>query len=355
MDRRSRKKISGVVLASLLLFLFLTVGFFCYGRAQAKVFLVQTEELNTIYPGKEAELAENYEYYVQFMQNQLFHYWLMMFALLAAFTGAGIALLRKQQQSEKREQEKCAQFEDTLREQDYYLQGLREKLEQEENSTKSLISDISHQLKTPLSSLRMSHELAQESELSKEERDEFLKQEEVEIHKLEVLLQELVNLSRLESHMIELKPERCEIKKTITEAVNQVFMKAYAKRIELQVDIEKDEVVCHDPKWTVEAISNILDNAIKYSMEETKIMVSVKQLPNLLLLEIEDEGIGIEPEDLHKIFQRFYPGKEAKAFSKDGAGIGLYLSRKIIEEQGGTITAKRRPVQGTKFQITLPM
>ena len=132
-------------------------------------------------------------------------------------------------------------------------------------------------------------------------------------------------------------------------------MKAYAKRIELQVDIEKDEVVCHDPKWTVEAISNILDNAIKYSMEETKIMVSVKQLPNLLLLEIEDEGIGIDPEDLHKIFQRFYPGKEAKAFSKDGAGIGLYLSRKIIEEQGGTITAKRRPVQGTKFQITLPM
>ena len=99
----------------------------------------------------------------------------------------------------------------------YYFNSLKDKLDKEENSTKSLITDISHQLKTPLASLKMSHELTLSKDLSESERIEFLEQEDKEIAKLENLLAELVNLSRLENHMIQIKPERMSIKKTITE------------------------------------------------------------------------------------------------------------------------------------------
>lgn len=237
----------------------------------------------------------------------------------------------------------------------YYFERVQAKLEVEENNTKSLISDISHQLKTPLASLRMSHELLQSDGLTQEEKDEFFYKEEVEIHRLELLLQELVNLSRLERHMIQIEPEPSGIKQTITGAVNIVIMKAIAKNIDVQVNISEEVVVCHDSKWTVEAIANVLDNAIKYSHENSVISIVTHQLPNLLLIEIEDEGIGIPMEEIHKIFQRFYRGKEALKMTKDGAGIGLYLTRRILEQQGATIVAKRKQNQGTIFKINFPL
>ena len=130
----------------------------------------------------------------------------------------------------------------------HYFTTLKEQLEFEKNSTKTLISDISHQLKTPLASLRMSHELAQEENLTGEEREEFNQKEEIEIRRLEILLQELMNLSRLENHMIQITPENRGIRETITEAVNLVFMKDHAKQIELQVDMQADVIVQHDSK-----------------------------------------------------------------------------------------------------------
>jgi signal transduction histidine kinase len=119
--------------------------------------------------------------------------------------------------------------------------------------------------------------------------------------------------------------------------------------------MERDVNVCHDPKWTVEAISNVLDNAIKYSEAGSCVSIRVNQLPNILLIEIEDEGMGIPAEELHKIFQRFYRGKNVRGLVKEGAGIGLYLARRILEEQGGTIAAKRKQQNGTVFRITLPI
>lgn len=242
-----------------------------------------------------------------------------------------------------------------LRELGYYYEELRKKLSEEENSTKTLISDISHQLKTPLAALKMSHELLQGENLTDEERSEFFRGEEVEIGRLELLMQELVKLSRLENHMIQLVPEQSGIKKTITEAVNLIIMKAIKKQMELQLLIPEDVMVCHDSKWTVEAIANVLDNAVKYSEEGSRIQITVQVLPKLLLLSIEDEGIGIPSNELHRIYQRFYRGREAAKLSGDGAGIGLYLTRKIIEQQGGTITAKRKQQKGTIFRITLPL
>lgn len=256
---------------------------------------------------------------------------------------------------ETSESEQWMKVWETVKELGQYFGDLKERLSQEEDSTKSLNTDISHQLKTPLASLRMSHELAAENRVTEEERKEFLEQEAKELIKLEQLLDELVNLSRLETHMIQLHPFHASLKKTLTEAVNQIYMKARGKDISIQVEIEDDIAVLHDPKWTVEALANILENAVKYSPEHTKIMVRTQQLVRNVLIEVEDEGIGIPAEELHKIYQRFYRGSKAKEQVKDGAGVGLYLARRIIEEQGGTIAAKRKAEKGMIFKVTLPL
>ncbi len=243
---------------------------------------------------------------------------------------------------------------ETVRELGAYFEGLEERLSAEEESTKALITDISHQLKTPLASLRMSYELAAEDSLTEEERKEFQEQEAKEIEKLEMLLGELVNLSRLETHMIQIRPVYASLKDTLTEAVSQIYMKARSKGIEIQVDMAGDMEIHHDPKWTNEAFANVLDNAVKYSANNTVISVRVQPLIKNVLIEVEDEGIGLLPEEFVKIYQRFYRGREAKEKVKEGAGIGLYLTRMILERQGGTISAKSKAGRGTIFRITLP-
>ena len=233
---------------------------------------------------------------------------------------------------ETSESEQWLKVWESVKELGQYFEDLKERLEQEENGTKSLITDISHQLKTPLASLRMSHELVAENRVTGEEQREFLEQESQELTKLEQLL-----------------------KKTLTEAVRQIYMKARGKDISIQVEMDDDIVVNHDSKWTVEALTNILENAVKYSPEHTTITVRTQELASNVLIEVEDEGMGIPAEELHKIYQRFYRGRKAKEQVKDGAGVGLYLARKIIEEQGGTIAAKRKAEKGMIFKVTLPL
>lgn len=243
---------------------------------------------------------------------------------------------------------------ETVRELGVYFEGLKMQLAEEEDRTKALITDISHQLKTPLASLRMSHELVAGENLTDDERREFQEQETKEIEKLSMLLDELVNLSRLEMHMIQIHPVPGSLRRTITEAVTQIYVKARSKNIEIEVDMDGDIQICHDEKWTVEAIENVLDNAVKYSEENTIVKIRVSKLIRNVLIEIEDEGMGLEDEELHKIYHRFYRGSEAQKKVKEGAGVGLYLSRKILEQQGGTISARRKSDQGTIFKITLP-
>ncbi|RBP66055.1 signal transduction histidine kinase [Alkalibaculum bacchi] len=390
MDGQSYKKVIRYIIIWLILVTVLSIGIGIMVKKGTQVYHMQMDEMIIFYPEQQQVLEESFEYYITEMKIITLHFWLFLIAVsIMSFSLCYCIQISKDRKKKcenkndlKRISEQLEQFkkgnyrlvpslismeshnnktnewmkiEDLLRELGYYFTTLREQLDREENGTKSLITDISHQLKTPLSSLRMSHELAQEAELTHEERRQFLLMEEQEINKLEILLEELVHLSRLENHMIEIKPELSGIKKTLSEAINQVYMKAYSKDIKIQIDIKNDVNVKHDPKWTVEAISNVLDNAIKYSNAGSCVSIGVHKLPNLVMIDIEDEGMGIPTEELHRIFQRFYRGKSASSQVKEGAGIGLYLTRKIIDEQGGMIVAKRKLHNGTIFRITLPI
>lgn len=346
----------------------------------------QMQELMAIHPQLCQELQENFAYY----QGQTIRLaWIALAVLIMLILIFGAILLRLKRLEQKRNltaydaeldriyeqlirfqkgdfesvireedevvEDRLRRIHEKLRELGYYFSDLKERLAEEENSTKTLITDISHQLKTPLASVRMCHELAQTPDLSEEERIGFLKTETQEIAKMEVLLDELVKLSRLENNMIRIKPERGSMKQTIREAVGQIYMKAHAKSIEICADMEEDADILHDRKWTVEALANILENAVKYSPPMTTIHIRMSRLPGNVLIEMEDEGIGIPQEELHEIFHRFYRGSNAKEMAKDGAGVGLYLSRSIIEQQGGTILAKRKTECGTIFKIMLPI
>uniref|UniRef100_UPI00405782BD sensor histidine kinase n=1 Tax=Acetatifactor sp. TaxID=1872090 RepID=UPI00405782BD len=385
MDRKSKQKIKYI------LWVFVAVAmvmlFFCGRiRYEGKIREEQIQELIVIYPEIQNELYDNFLYY----QEQAIRSELIVMAVLISFVliwGSGLVMIKRQENEsvvteydkeldfiyeqlvrfqkgdfkmlplleDRTVTDKWKNLYERLRELGYFFSDLKTRLTAEENSTKSLITDISHQLKTPLASIRMCHDLAEDTELSEEERKDFLATEAREIRKMELLLDELVKISRLENNMIQIKPERNSLKQTLREAVGQIFMKAHAKNIKICVDMEEDVEIVHDRKWMVEAFVNILENAVKYSEQDTSIDIRVSYLPSNILLEMEDEGMGIPEAELHEIFKRFYRGSNAKKVIKDGAGVGLYLARSIIEQQGGTIVAKRKSEHGTIFKIMLPL
>ncbi|MCM1179484.1 MAG: HAMP domain-containing histidine kinase [Clostridium sp.] len=241
------------------------------------------------------------------------------------------------------------------------LNEQRMALEKEE--TKALVTDLSHQLKTPVASIKMCFQLLEDADLQPEERTEFLGRLGEQITHLEGLLAALVNISRMETGMIELHREQTSIFRTVVEAVNQVYMKAEEKGIEIAIDTDSPdmETLClaHDIKWTREAIVNVLENAVKYSPADSAIWIAMKKQVHFLRIEIRDEGIGIRKEEVNRIFQRFYRGNHEVVRQAEGSGVGLYLARKILEEQGGNITVVlpvgKKNEKGSTFAIMLPL
>lgn len=225
------------------------------------------------------------------------------------------------------------------------------KLNNEKESLKSLVTDISHQLKTPLASISLYNSILLDDDISREDRKTFLIKNEESIKKLHNLIDSLVNISRLESSMITINTECINIKNTIIKAVNSVYIKAINKNIEINLDEFEDLKVNHDKKWTEEAIFNVLDNAIKYTGDSGNIDINISQTINYLRIDIKDNGIGINKEEINNLFKRFYRGKEVNEI--EGSGVGLYLSRKIVEAQGGSIIANKNIDKGSTFSLLL--
>ena len=227
------------------------------------------------------------------------------------------------------------------------------KLEKEKESVKSLVTDISHQLKTPLASLKLYNTLLIEEELEEDEANEFLLTNKASINKLENLINSLVNISRLEISMINIKKEDNDIKNTILNAVKSVTPKAKSKSITLNLNEFNSRIIPHDKKWTEESIFNVLDNAVKYTQINGEINISVEETANYFKIIIEDNGIGIEKNEFNNIFKRFYRGSADEIESVEGSGVGLYLSRRILEEQGGNIIVSSKVGIGSKFSLFL--
>ncbi len=360
----------------------LSAGFYVFSAHISDIMALQEDEMCIIYPQLADTIEENFGYYKSTADKTVLWLWFFCISVLAVVC---IFLYVCELYNEnvknktllKEIDSICTQLkglragdfdrtfmaelddfealEEELHETGVYFADLKERLSEEEESTKRLITDISHQLKTPLSSLKMSYELAVGENLSESERREFILQEKRELDKLETLVGELVRLSRLESHMIQLDVMENDMAEVIADAVSEIFMKAHAKNITIDAELEKDCKVLCDKRWTTEAISNVIDNAVKYSAEGTRILVSAKRLPTLVVTDISDSGIGIPRDELNNIFKRFYRGKGASDYAKEGAGVGLYIARRILEDEKGTIMAMQNPKGGTIFRITLPV
>ena len=283
--------------------------------------------------------------------------WRYALAGAALFTAAivlVILVLLKSAAESKKYRKKIVRLEEDLEETRRHFELTERKLRREEQNTKSLVTDISHQLKTPLASLKMSYELADSPELTAEEHAEFTRKEREEVSRMESLLGVFSQLTRLESGMIQIRPENSSLKKTISEAVGSIYMKAFEKGIDISLEEFPDVIIPHDPRWTAEVILNILDNAVKYSPSGTAVSIRVSALASYMMVEISDQGIGIPASDIQNIFKRFYRGSAPEVKSADGSGVGLYLARRILEEQGGTICVKTGTDGGSTFALTLP-
>ncbi len=171
------------------------------------------------------------------------------------------------------------------------------------------------------------------------------------LEKLRFLTDSLVKMSRLEGGVVSLRLDKHSLNETVLSAVMQVYNKAVKKNINIEFDSEECKIdICHDPKWTAEAIFNILDNAVKYSPAGSTVTLSLTKQEMYSVLNITNEGVGISETDMPKIFQRFYRGENAAL--EEGSGIGLYLTRKIITEQHGYI--KVCSSDRTTFSVYLP-
>ena len=245
-------------------------------------------------------------------------------------------------------------LEEKLKEEKIRNQQMENALRREEQETKALITDISHQLKTPVASLKMSYEIVDSTKLSREEAREFQEKEREDVDRLARLLEAFTQMSKLETGMIRLCPQKASLQKTLAKAVAGVYVKAMEKGISIETQEFDDILICHDPGWTAEAFANVLDNGVKYAPSGTRITIRVTKMASLVMVEMEDEGPGIPAKERNRIFQRFYRGESESVRRKEGSGVGLYLTRQILERQGGTVCVKNGGNGGSNFVMTLP-
>ena len=223
-------------------------------------------------------------------------------------------------------------------------------LQAEQDKIKALISDISHQTKMPITNICLYAQLLRECELPPK-AVEYVEQLNRQADKLNFLIGALIKTSRLETGVFSLAPRRGSVANLIGMAVEQVAPKAESKGISLSVE-DVAAAACFDKKWTVEALYNILDNAVKYTARGGAVRVSVVEYEMFCRIDIEDNGMGIAEDEQAQIFARFYRSPAVNQL--DGVGIGLYLAQRIISEQGGYIKVESTSGMGSKFSVFLP-
>ncbi len=232
------------------------------------------------------------------------------------------------------------------------LRENRESIAKERADLQELISDISHQVKTPISNLKMVNATLLEQPMPEEKQREFLQASSGQLEKLDFLMQAMIKTSRLETGVISLERKVQPIYDTLAAALGGILLNAERKNIHVSVDCPTDIVLAHDRKWTSEALFNILDNAVKYTTADGNIQVSVQSWEFYVKIDITDSGKGIAESRQGIIFKRFY--REEEVHDIEGIGIGLYLAREIVTMQGGYIKVTSTVGCGSTFSVFLP-
>lgn len=232
------------------------------------------------------------------------------------------------------------------------LQMQQSVIEKEKNKVQSFVSDISHQLKTPLTNMHLLLESLKQPALPLEEYRRYLDQQERQLDKIDFLIRELLKTSQLENGLIQIRTKKAPIGQAILSALEGILVAAEKKGIEVYYDNTADYLVTHDPRWTGEALFNIMENAVKYTPRNGRLTIRLKQTEKYVKVSIKDTGIGIPQADLPNIFKRFWRGDTGIS---EGNGIGLYLCRQIITLQQGYILVNSAVDYGSEFEVFLPL
>ena len=235
-----------------------------------------------------------------------------------------------------------------------YFSAARMSMEQtgqEKKNMKALVSDISHQTKTPLANILLYSDLLMECTRD-DETYHLAELIHAQTEKLSFLIQALVKMSRLESDVLEVIPVSQGVKTLVARAAEGIQAAAEKKGIELLWEEPEGILCCYDLKWTLEALGNILDNAVKYSPRASKISMTVREFEFYVCIEVKDEGMGIAEAEKAQIFGRFY--RSARVQQEEGIGIGLYLAREIVKRERGYIKVLAKEGKGSTFGLYLP-
>ena len=228
-----------------------------------------------------------------------------------------------------------------------------ERIQKDQAAVQGLISDLSHQLKTPLANIRLYQELLSNRELPSGQRGKLEERLGEQTEKLEWLLNALFQMVDLERGQENLKAKPEEIQTAIEGALAAVEPRARAKHIRIETEPSPGFLLVHDPKWTEEVFFNILENAVKYSPDGSTVHIFYEAFETYGAVHIQDAAPVIPAEEYPRIFQKFYRG--GNAGEQEGWGIGLYLARLILEQEQGYVKVEAGSEKGNMFSVFLPL
>ena len=232
------------------------------------------------------------------------------------------------------------------------LQAKSEAERRSKEFLRDMISDISHQLKTPLAALVMYMEIMAEEAGREETVRCFTEKSMRSLERMEQLIQSLLKMARLDTGSIVFEKRQCFVAEIAAQAAGELSERARQEGKKIVMEGGSEEIIFCDEDWTREALENLIKNALDHTEAGGTVRVAWSRSPVLFRLSVEDDGCGIAPEDIHHIFKKFY--RSQNSGDRQGAGLGLSLAKSIVEEQGGMLSVESSPGEGSVFRISFP-
>ncbi|WP_309814123.1 ATP-binding protein [Pseudarthrobacter sulfonivorans] len=230
----------------------------------------------------------------------------------------------------------------------------RTEITRTEEIRNDFVANVSHELKTPVGAISLLAEALESSADDEEAVRRFAKRMHKESGRLAALVQDIIELSRLQGASVTQEGTAVDINAVIAEAVDRSQLPAESKKIQIVVGERVDATVYGDRDLLVTALRNLIDNAIRYSPENTRVGVGVRSKDGLIAVSVTDQGEGLAPEDQERVFERFYRVDAARSRHTGGTGLGLSIVKHVASNHGGEVTLWSRPGQGSTFTLRLP-